>query len=118
MPNGLKYALQSVCIFSYVQRMSLQKTKLLLMLWSVPQLQPLSINLCIRSCTAQNVKTFFFGGGTFSEVMAWTVKTAVISYKPSQAAMCISGATEGLYGEITTHNCKCQDFPLEFLSSY
>ena len=38
--------------------------------------------------------------------------------KRSQAAMCISGATEGLYGEIVTQNCKCQDFPLELLSSY
>jgi len=32
MPNGLKYALQSVCVFFYAQRMSLQKNKLLLML--------------------------------------------------------------------------------------
>jgi len=52
-------------------------------------------------------------------VMAWTVKRAVISCKPSQAAMCISGGdTEGLYEEIIIQNCKCQDFPLELLSSY
>lgn len=62
MPNALKYALQSVsCMLFYAQKMSLQQTKLLLMLWSAPQLQPLPIKLCLRSSTAHNVKTF--GGG-------------------------------------------------------